>query len=87
MFGILPTLSLLTLQRVVLLCRSLGGNVSAHASHVVGSALADPFASYAAGMAGLGGTCPSGAYLLKWMDFTELHDHMLHLMLETNIPP
>lgn len=32
-----------------------GGNVSAHASHLVGSALADPFAAYAAGMAGLGG--------------------------------
>lgn len=32
-----------------------GGNVSAHAAHLVGSALADPFAAYAAGMAGLGG--------------------------------
>ncbi|KAL8430810.1 hypothetical protein ACSSS7_005693 [Eimeria intestinalis] len=32
-----------------------GGNVSAHASHLVGSALADPFAAFAAGMAGLGG--------------------------------
>lgn len=32
-----------------------GGNVSAHAAHLVGSALADPFAAFAAGMAGLGG--------------------------------
>ncbi|CDI79049.1 citrate synthase, putative [Eimeria acervulina] len=32
-----------------------GGNVSAHAAHLVGSSLADPFAAFAAGMAGLGG--------------------------------
>ncbi|OEH73741.1 putative citrate synthase [Cyclospora cayetanensis] len=32
-----------------------GGNVSAHAAHLVGSALADPFSALAAGMAGLGG--------------------------------
>ncbi|CDJ66004.1 citrate synthase, putative [Eimeria necatrix] len=32
-----------------------GGNVSAHAAHLVGSALADPFAAFAAGMCGLGG--------------------------------
>jgi len=32
-----------------------GGNVSAHATHLVGSALADPYLSYAAGMAGLAG--------------------------------
>lgn len=32
-----------------------GGNVSAHAAHLVGSALADPFAAFAAGMGGLGG--------------------------------
>ena len=31
-----------------------GGNVSAHTTHVVGSALADPYLSYAAGMNGLG---------------------------------
>ena len=32
-----------------------GGNVSAHATHLVGSALADPFLSYAAGLTGLAG--------------------------------
>jgi citrate synthase len=32
-----------------------GGNVSAHASHLVGSALSDAYLSFAAGMAGLAG--------------------------------
>jgi len=32
-----------------------GGNVSAHTTHLVGSALADPYLSYAAGMNGLAG--------------------------------
>jgi len=32
-----------------------GGNVSAHATHLVGSALSDPFLSYSAGLAGLAG--------------------------------
>ncbi|XP_005106615.1 citrate synthase, mitochondrial [Aplysia californica] len=32
-----------------------GGNVSAHATHLVGSALADPYLSFAAGMTGLSG--------------------------------
>ena len=32
-----------------------GGNVSAHATHLVGSALADPFLSYSAGLLGLAG--------------------------------
>ena len=32
-----------------------GGNVSAHASHVVGSALSDPYYSFAAGLCGLAG--------------------------------
>ncbi|MBE0646337.1 MAG: citrate (Si)-synthase [Bacteroidales bacterium] len=32
-----------------------GGNVSAHATHLVGSALSNPFYSYAAGMLGLAG--------------------------------
>merc|ERR1712001_317172 len=32
-----------------------GGNVSAHATHLVGSALSDPYLSFAAGMAGLAG--------------------------------
>ena len=32
-----------------------GGNVSAHATHLVGSALSDPYLSFTAGMAGLAG--------------------------------
>ena len=32
-----------------------GGNVSAHATHLVGSALSDPYLSFSAGMAGLAG--------------------------------
>jgi citrate synthase len=32
-----------------------GGNVSAHTTHLVGSALADPYLSFAAGMCGLAG--------------------------------
>lgn len=32
-----------------------GGNVSAHATHLVGSALADPYLSYSAGLQGLAG--------------------------------
>ena len=32
-----------------------GGNVSAHASHLVGSALSDPYLSFSAGMCGLAG--------------------------------
>merc|ERR1711881_72549 len=32
-----------------------GGNVSAHATQLVGSALSDPYLSFAAGMAGLAG--------------------------------
>merc|ERR1712015_290539 len=32
-----------------------GGNVSAHATHLVGSALSDPYPSFAAGMCGLAG--------------------------------
>uniref|UniRef100_A0A914XZI6 Citrate synthase n=1 Tax=Panagrolaimus superbus TaxID=310955 RepID=A0A914XZI6_9BILA len=32
-----------------------GGNVSAHTSHLVGSALSDPYLSFSAAMAGLAG--------------------------------
>ena len=36
-------------------CDHEGGNVSAHASHLVGSALADPYLSLSAGINGLAG--------------------------------
>ena len=37
------------------ICLGQGGNVSAHTSHVVASALSDPYLSFAAGMCGLAG--------------------------------
>ncbi|OBT54617.1 citrate synthase [Pseudogymnoascus sp. 24MN13] len=37
-----------------------GGNVSAHATHLVGSALSDPFLSYSAGLQGLAGPLHGG---------------------------
>ena len=36
-------------------CDHEGGNVSAHATHLVGSALSDPYLSYSAGINGLAG--------------------------------
>jgi len=46
-----------------------GGNVSAHATHLVGSALSDPYLSLAAGMAGLAGPLHGLANqeVLEWL--------------------
>lgn len=46
-----------------------GGNVSAHATHLVGSALSDPYLSLAAGMAGLAGPLHGLANqeVLRWL--------------------
>ena len=44
-----------------------GGNVSAHATHLVGSALSDPFLSYSAGLQGLAG--PLHGYLVVTLAF------------------
>jgi len=46
-----------------------GGNVSAHTTHLVGSALSDPYLSLAAGMAGLAGPLHGLANqeVLKWL--------------------
>ena len=46
-----------------------GGNVSAHTTHLVGSALADPYLSYAAGMNGLAGPLHGLANqeVIKWI--------------------
>lgn len=46
-----------------------GGNVSAHTTHLVGSALTDPFLSYAAGMMGLAGPLHGLANqeVIKWI--------------------
>ena len=47
-----------------------GGNVSAHATHLVGSALSDPYLSFTAGMTGLAGPLHGLANqeVLKWLD-------------------
>ncbi|MDR3678718.1 MAG: citrate (Si)-synthase, eukaryotic [Flavipsychrobacter sp.] len=47
-----------------------GGNVSAHATHLVGSALSDPFLSFAAGMAGLAGPLHGLANqeVIRWIE-------------------
>ncbi|EXJ79451.1 2-methylcitrate synthase, mitochondrial [Capronia epimyces CBS 606.96] len=46
-----------------------GGNVSAHATHLVGSALSDPYLSYAAGLLGLAGPLHGLAAqeVLRWI--------------------
>lgn len=46
-----------------------GGNVSAHATHLVGSALSDPYLSFAAGITGLAGPLHGLANqeVLRWM--------------------
>jgi citrate synthase len=51
-----------------------GGNVSAHATHLVGSALSDPFLSFAAGMNGLAGPLHGLANqeVVKWI--TEMYE-------------
>ena len=53
-----------------------GGNVSAHATHLVGSALSDPYLSYAAGMTGLAGPLHGLANqeVVKWI--FELQDEI-----------
>eukprot|EP00448_Togula_jolla_P017759 CAMPEP_0170581784 /NCGR_PEP_ID=MMETSP0224-20130122/7227_1 /TAXON_ID=285029 /ORGANISM="Togula jolla, Strain CCCM 725" /LENGTH=435 /DNA_ID=CAMNT_0010904949 /DNA_START=116 /DNA_END=1423 /DNA_ORIENTATION=- len=50
-----------------------GGNVSAHATHLVGSALSDPFQSYAAGVMGLAGPLHGLANqeCLRWLRATK----------------
>lgn len=47
-----------------------GGNVSAHATHLVGSALSDPYLSFAAGMNGLAGPLHGLANqeVIRWID-------------------
>jgi citrate synthase len=50
-----------------------GGNVSAHATHLVGSALSDPYLSLAAGLNGLAGPLHGLANqeVLKWLNRVE----------------
>lgn len=51
-------------------CDHEGGNVSAHAYHLVGLALADPYLAFAAGLNGLAGPLHGLANqeVLKWLD-------------------
>lgn len=53
-----------------------GGNVSAHATHLVGSALSDPFLSYSAGLLGLAGPLHGLAAqeVLRWI--LRMKDHI-----------
>jgi citrate synthase len=53
-----------------------GGNVSAHTTHLVGSALSDPFLSYSAGLQGLAGPLHGLAAqeVLRWM--LQMKDHI-----------
>jgi len=53
-----------------------GGNVSAHATHLVGSALSDPYLSFAAGMAGLAGPLHGLANqeVIRWIE--ELQENL-----------
>jgi citrate synthase len=46
-----------------------GGNVSAHATHLVGSALSDPYYSFSAGLNGLAGPLHGLANqeVLRWL--------------------
>lgn len=50
-------------------CDHEGGNVSAHSSHLVGSALSDAYLSYSAGINGLAGPLHGLANqeVLKWL--------------------
>lgn len=52
-----------------------GGNVSAHATHLVGSALSDPFLSYSAGLQGLAGPLHGLAAqeVLRWILKVQSH--------------
>ena len=58
-----------------------GGNVSAHTTHLVGSALSDPYLSYAAGMNGLAGPLHGLANqeVIKWI-------FQMQAELETDAP-
>lgn len=53
-----------------------GGNVSAHATHLVGSALSDPYYSFAAGMTGLAGPLHGLANqeVIRWIE--ELQENL-----------
>lgn len=59
-----------------------GGNVSAHTTHLVGSALSDPYLSFSAGMGGLAGPLHGLAnqevIILNIRDFIKLRNSDLY---------
>jgi len=61
-----------------------GGNVSAHTTHLVGSALADPYLSYSAGVNGLAGPLHGLANqeVLKWL--LEMKVYIIHYSYRKN---
>lgn len=59
-----------------------GGNVSAHTAHLVGSALSDPFLSFAASMAGLAGPL-HGLANQQCLSFLQM---MLHHLKKNRLP-
>lgn len=71
MLGVSNSPAFRDLMRLYLVIHSdhEGGNVSAHATHLVGSALSDPYLSYAAGMTGLAGPLHGLANqeVLRWI--------------------
>jgi citrate synthase len=78
-----------------------GGNVSAHATHLVGSALSDPYLSFAAGMNGLAGPLHGLANqeVVRWIfdlrDYyggavptkEQIHDYVMKTMEEGKVVP
>ncbi|PNP45113.1 2-methylcitrate synthase, mitochondrial [Trichoderma gamsii] len=77
-----------------------GGNVSAHTTHLVGSALSDPFLSYSAGLQGLAGPLHGLAAqeVLRWIiqmkeaipaDYTEqdVHDYLWSTLNSGRVVP
>lgn len=62
-----------------------GGNVSAHATHLVGSALSDPFLSYSAGLQGLAGPLHGLAAqeVLRWI--LQMQEHVGTQFSETDV--
>lgn len=61
-----------------------GGNVSAHATHLVGSALSDPYFSFSAGLNGLAGPLHGLANqeVLRWL-FDVTKKVLTHIVLES----
>ncbi len=78
-----------------------GGNVSAHTTHLVGSALSNPYYSFAAGMAGLAGPLHGFANqeVIRWMfnmieeigpacdDKDKIRKYVLHQIEEGKVIP